>query len=141
MAMGKITTTITVRNMIDEALAKRGVISVDAIRVVTLRNVLVDTGATHLCLPTTVIERLGLDESRQVDVMTAAGPRTTRTFKGGEVIIEDRSSTNEIIELPGDADPLLGVIPLEAMGIELDLQKQQIRLLPNDSIRTYLLAY
>ena len=139
--MGKITTTITVKNLIDEALAKRGVISPDEIRVVTLRDVLVDTGATHLCLPATVIDRLGLDESRQVDVMTVSGPRTTRIFKNGEVSIEDRYSTNEIIELPGGADPLLGVIPLEAMGIELDLQKQQIRLLPNDAARTYLLAY
>ena len=139
--MGKITTTLIVRNLIDEVNAKAGLIQPEAIRSVTLREVLVDTGVTHLCLPTEVIERLGLSLSKVVEVMTASGVQTARIFEGGKAILEDRSSTSEIIELPGGRDPLLGVIPLEVMGVELDLQKQTLRLLPNDSARTYLLAY
>jgi hypothetical protein len=42
------------------------------------------------------------------------------------------------LELPGGRDALLGVIPLEALGLELDLQKQTLRVLPTESINTYL---
>ncbi|MEO0409659.1 MAG: aspartyl protease, partial [Cyanobacteria bacterium P01_A01_bin.135] len=43
--MGKVTTTLTVTNRIDEANAKQGIIPKEAVRSITLENVLVDTGA------------------------------------------------------------------------------------------------
>ncbi|NEP83538.1 MAG: aspartyl protease, partial [Okeania sp. SIO3B3] len=53
--MGKVTTTLTVANRIDQVKAEEGLISPEQIRSVTLENVLVDTGATTLCLPPDVI--------------------------------------------------------------------------------------
>lgn len=50
----------------------------------------------------------------------------------------ERETNCECIELPDDTQPLLGVIPLEAMGIELDLQSQKLRFLPYDLLSTYL---
>lgn len=58
--MGLVTTTITVTNQIDEELAKRGFIPREQIRSITIENVLVDTGCTHLCLPADMILELGL---------------------------------------------------------------------------------
>jgi hypothetical protein len=49
--MGIVTTTITVSNLVDEILAERGFIQSEQIRSITINNVLVDTGATRLCLP------------------------------------------------------------------------------------------
>jgi hypothetical protein len=49
-----------------------------------------------------------------------------------------REGTFECLELPGGSDPLLGVIPLEALGIELDLQNQQLILLPMSPTASYL---
>jgi len=49
-----------------------------------------------------------------------------------------REGTFECLEVPGGSDPLLGVIPLEALGIELDLQNQQLKVLPMNSSQTYL---
>ena len=59
--MGKVLTTITVTNRIDEAKAKEGLIAPEKFRSITLDNVLVDTGATTLCLPKGTITQLGLD--------------------------------------------------------------------------------
>ena len=68
--MGKVLTTLTVTNRIDQALAEDGRMSVEQVRSVTLKNVLVDTGATTLCLPQAVIAQLGLKILKEVDVTT-----------------------------------------------------------------------
>jgi hypothetical protein len=49
-----------------------------------------------------------------------------------------REGTFECLELPGGRDPLIGVIPLEALGLELDLQNQTLKVLPSESLDTYL---
>ncbi|MBW4611760.1 MAG: hypothetical protein KME21_00455 [Desmonostoc vinosum HA7617-LM4] len=53
--MGIVTTTIIVSNLVNEILAERGFIQNDQIRSITLNNVLVDIGATRLCLPADII--------------------------------------------------------------------------------------
>lgn len=62
-------------------------------------------------------------------------------FQDAKISLCAREGTFECLELPGGRDPLLGVIPLEAMGIELDLQNQRLRVLPSESADTYLTIY
>ncbi len=80
--MGKVTTTLTILNLIDQADAERGMIPMEQVRYVTLENVLVDTGATTLCLPKDVIARLGLRILKQVVVETAIVRGENATFRG-----------------------------------------------------------
>ncbi|MDY6782625.1 MAG: aspartyl protease family protein [Cyanobacteriota bacterium] len=136
--MGKVLTTLTITNRIDQANAKRGLIPVEQVRSVTLNDVLVDTGATTLCLPASVIVQLGLELLKEVDVTTATGTSKARIFQDAKISVLGREGTFECLELPGGRDALIGVIPLEAMGIELDLRNQQLRLLPEESVDTYL---
>ncbi len=136
--MGKVLTTITVTNRIDEANASQGLIPVERIRSVTLHNVLVDTGATTLCLPAHTIATLGLDLLKEVDVTTATGLSKARIFQDAKISLYGREGTFECLELPGGRDALLGVIPLEALGLELDLQHQTLKVLPSESVDTYL---
>lgn len=49
-----------------------------------------------------------------------------------------REGTFECLELLGGDNALLGVIPLEALGIELDLKNQKLKVLPEESVDTYL---
>lgn len=49
--LGRITTTLVITNRLDQGLAARGTIPADQVRSVALDDVLVDTGATTLCLP------------------------------------------------------------------------------------------
>lgn len=136
--MGKITTTLVVTNRLDQGLAERRMIPVEEVRSVTLKNVLVDTGATTLCLPADVISQLGLSLLKEVDVTTATGFRKARIFEDAKISLYGREGTFECLELPGGTDPSLGVIPLEALGIELDLQNQTLKVLPISPTASYL---
>ena len=136
--MGKIYTSITIINRADQILAQRNIINPEEIRSVTLDNVLVDTGATHLCLTPEIISRLGLELLKEVEIATATGVGKARIFRDATLCLLGRESTFDCIELPGGQDCLLGVIPLESLGLEPDLQNKRLRVLPTESADTYL---
>ena len=136
--MGKVTTTLVITNRVDQANAEDGIIPTNQVRSITLNNVLVDTGATTLCLPANVITQLGLKLLKQVDVATATGIAKARIFQDAKISICGREGTFECLELPRGKDALIGVFPLEALGIELDLKNQILKLLPITSDETYL---
>jgi predicted aspartyl protease len=136
--MGKVLTTVTITNRADQILAKANVISASEIRSVTLKNVLADTGATLLGLPAEIIAQLGLEPWKEVAVTTAAELQQARLFRDVSLSLYEREGTFDCLELPGGTDPLLGVIPLETLGLELDLQKQTVTVLPMGPNKTYL---
>jgi clan AA aspartic protease len=136
--MGKVVTTLTITNRVDEANATRGFIAPEAVRSLTIKNVLVDTGATTLCLPAEVIAQLGLELLKEVDVATATGISKARIFQDAKISLMGREGTFECLELPGGRDALIGVIPLEALGLEPDLRNQTLKVLPSESTDTYL---
>lgn len=136
--MGKVFTSLTITNRLDEADASRGFISSDQVRSITINNVLVDTGATTLCLPAHLITQLGLELLKEVDVMTATGVIKARVFQDAKLLLCGREGTFECLELPGGDSPLIGVIPLESLGLEPDLRNQKLRVLPSESADTYL---
>jgi predicted aspartyl protease len=136
--MGKVLTTLTVINRADQIRAKDGTIAAEKVRSVDLVNVLVDTGATTLCLPKEVIEKLGLSVLKEVEVMTAVGIGKARIFEDARLVLCGREGTFECLELPEGGSALLGVIPLEMLGLEPDLQSQTLRVLPSETVNTYL---
>jgi clan AA aspartic protease len=139
--MGKVTTTLTITNRADEVLAERGLMPADQIRRVTLKQVLVDTGATVLSLPSDVIKELGLAPLKEVLTSTAAGYQHTTVYQDAKVSLMGREGVFQALQLPGGENPLLGVIPMEELGVEIDLQKQELRLLPMEPGNTYYLTY
>ncbi len=136
--MGRITTSLVITNRLDQGLATRGIIRAEEVRSLILNDVLVDTGATTLCLPSNIIAQLGLELLKEVDVETATGIGKARIFQDAKLSLCGREGTFECLELPGGNAPLLGVIPLEALGIELDLKNQRLRVLPISPTETYL---
>ena len=83
--MGKVTTPLTIINRADQILYNRGLISQDQMRSIQLREVLVDTGATTLCLPAEMVEQLGLELLKEVEATTAAGIRSVRIFQDAKI--------------------------------------------------------
>ncbi|MBD2186064.1 retroviral-like aspartic protease family protein [Aerosakkonema funiforme] len=135
--MGKVTTTITVSNRVDQILAERGFIPANEIRSITLQDVLVDTGATRLCLPAEIIRQLGVTVKEEIEVKTAVGISKVRVFKDVVLSVEEREGTYTCVELPEGQDPLLGLIPLEDLALEPDLKNQRLRKLPVEGKDTY----
>ena len=132
--MGKIVTTLTITNRADQIRADCSYISPEQIRSIAL-----DTYSSIPVLPPSAcprrrlrcahatrlrcalraryaIAQLGLDLLKEVDVITAAGLKKARIFQDAKISLLGREGTFECLELPGQGDALLGVIPLEAYG-------------------------
>ena len=137
-SMGKVITTLNLTNRIDQANAENGLIPPEQVRTVTLKNALVDTGATTLCLPKDIITQLGLKFLKKVSIETATDINQTRIFQDAKISLCGREGTFECLELPAGKTPLVGVIPLEALGIEVDVKKQKLKVLPISPTDTYL---
>ena len=136
--MGRVQANIYVANSYDLERVRRGEIAAEEVRRVPLVDVLVDTGATMLCLPRETIAALGLRLMEEVVVETAAGTHAARIFGNLILTVEGRSRTVDCLELPGGTRPLLGVFPLEILGIEVDLRNERLTLLPDNNKDTYL---
>jgi predicted aspartyl protease len=136
--MGQVIVTLAVANRIDQVMAERGFIPASEVRSCTLNDVLVDTGATLLCLPAAVIQQLGLVQGAIATVETTAGVQQGRIFRDVELEIGDRRGTFDCLELTEVPYALLGVTPLEVLGLEPDLQNRCLRMLPMNSEQTYL---
>lgn len=138
--MGSVNVTLTLANAVDQARADAGEIEASAVRSVTLSDVLVDTGATYLGLPPEVIARLGLRVRSALPIRTANGVIQARLFRDADLTVMDRSTTLDVLELPEGTPVLLGVTPMEVLGLEPDLQNRTIRLLPLGPNDTYITA-
>jgi predicted aspartyl protease len=138
--VGKVLASITITNRADETLAERGFIQRIDVRSLTLDDVLVDTGATTLCLPQPVIDALGLGVLRQIVVRTASGVDSMPLYEDAKITVMGRTGTFECLALAEGNEALLGVIPLEMLGLEPDLQNQRLRVLPDQGRQTYMLA-
>ncbi len=139
--MGQVITTITVTNRIDRVMAERGFIAAEEVRSVILDNVVVDTGATLLSLPAGIISQLGLIQVGERDVETSAGIKKGRIFADAQIIVEGREGRFDCLELPeGVSAVLLGVIPMEELGLEPDLKNRRLRVLPMNNQQTYLMG-
>ena len=136
--MGKIVVTLTLTNWADTVLAERGFIPKEEVRSFSIDSALVDTGSTRLCLPADAIEKLGLKQTDTITAHTALGLATVKVYEGLILNVEGREGRYDCVELPAGQTPLLGLIPLEDMGLDPDLQNQRLRHLPKEGQETYL---
>src|SRR4051812_22001437 len=90
--VGRFSVEFGAANYDDVVKAKAGLIPTEQIRRTRLAGV-VDTGATRLVLPASVVANLGLTETGQIAVRFADGRRDQRTMVGHvQVEILNRSS-------------------------------------------------
>lgn len=124
--MGLVYAEIDLISIDDIVLSRRGFLDKDKIKQVTI-NALVDSGAYMLTISENVRAQLDLpfiekqfgrlaDETLlELDVV---GPV--------EVRFENRSTTVRAIVLPGNAEVLLGSIPLEDMDVLIDPKQRKL---------------
>ena len=91
------TTEVKLANLEDLVLAKRGVIAPEEVRRVTIKDALVDTGASRLSLPKPIIEQLGLSPVGSVNSMTANGMVTRTVYAEVEFTILERTESIRVI--------------------------------------------
>lgn len=117
------TTRIELENLKDLHLAEAGIIKLEDVRRLIIENALVDTGATGLCLPKSLIEQLGLTPLRSIGVQTANGPAERTVYSEVRYTVLARSESIQVTDLPEDAPVLVGDMILEALDLCVDMRK------------------
>ncbi len=126
--VGRTVEKVTVQSFEDILDAAKGRIEQAQIRTVEVEAV-ADTGVTYLCLPPSVIERLGLSISGTRWVQTANGNVERRIFKGAEVTIQGRTEQMSVMENDESTPPLIGYVVLEVLDFVVDPKAS--KLIPN----------
>ena len=118
--MGKVTTRIKVQNRADLALLALGRTQ-DAPRAYE-GEAIVDTGAVHLYLKKSVIQKLGLRQIRTWTSRTMSNRvEARRVYSPVDLEIMARSGTFDVVELPDELPNVVGQIPLEFMDWVIDM--------------------
>jgi predicted aspartyl protease len=123
--MGRIIEKIVVRNYLDVAKADEGIINASKIRTIEI-DAIVDTGATYVCLGKKDIEYLGLPFHNVVNIKTANGKASRKTFKGAEIELNGRTFVMEVMENDDDTPALIGYLLLEALDFVVDPKTQKV---------------
>ena len=82
---------------------------------------LIDSGATYSLLPEPVWRAIGLVPTRDMEFVLADGTSLHRSVS--ECIVRlphGEGHTPVVLGQPGDAEPLLGVVTLEILGLVFD---------------------
>jgi clan AA aspartic protease len=117
------TTRIELENLKDLHAVELGVLESKNVRRLTIEDALVDTGATGLCLPKSLIEQLGLTPLRNIRVQTANGPAERTFYSEVKYTVLKRSHSIQVTDLPEDAPVLVGHMVLEALDLCVDMRK------------------
>lgn len=115
----------------DLALGRRGILQDKDIRKVNIRA-LVDSGAFRLVINESIKEQLGLIKLGEESAMLADGSIIKLEIVGPiEIRFKTRRTTVDAMVVPGNAEVLLGAIPLEGMDVIIDMKTQELALPPD----------
>jgi len=90
----------------------------------------VDTGATDCLIPAEAVDTLGLERRGEVTVVLADEREARLPFSGAEIEFMGEITYGRVLFGPQGAQPRLGVVALESVGIVVDPTTQQLRRLP-----------
>jgi len=124
--MGLVKANIELINSDDLALHRRGHIEENAVRRMTV-TALVDSGAYMLAINETVKIQLDLKKLDEKEAVLADGTVRNLDIVGPvDVRFENRETTVRAMVLPGEAEVLLGAIPMEDMDVVVDPRRRQL---------------
>jgi clan AA aspartic protease len=95
-------------------------------------NALVDAGATFMCVPESVAVQLGFDVTevtQQLVTLADGHQKKVPKIAPIEIAFGNRTYVTEAIVLGNE--PLMGVLPLEAMDLVVDPRKQRVVVNPD----------
>jgi clan AA aspartic protease len=127
--MGQVYADVKLINSDDLAMARRNMIGEEEVKSMHVR-ILVDTGASMLTINENMQEYLKLPVVGTRRSQLANGDICEYKVAGPvELHFRDRSTCCRVLVLPGDAEPLLGAIPLEELDVIIHTLRQE--LIPN----------
>jgi clan AA aspartic protease len=129
--MGAIYADIELINNDDLALVRRNIIDKDEVRRMYV-NIRVDTGADMLCINESIQEQLQFPILEKRKAQLANGSfLECEVASSVELHFKNRRTICNAMILPGDAEPLLGCIPLEDMDVLIHPLRQELIVNPD----------
>lgn len=136
--MGLIYADIELINGDDFSDVRRGTITEAQARRLTAR-MNVDSGVITMAINKKIKEQLGLAVLETRPAQLADGSIVQMEVVGPvEVRFANRQCTTRAMVLPGDAEPLLGAIPMEDMDVIIDPRLQQLTVHPDHPLRAQM---
>ena len=91
---------------------------------------LVDTGAIHCLAPASELKKAGIKVEGKEAYELANGQPVEYAYGFARVAFMGSETVSQIIFGPEDADPILGVVPLENVGIAVDPVSRSLKKMP-----------
>ncbi len=124
--MGHVYASIELVNAEDLGFARRGQMDKDEVRRVRV-EAMVDTGAFYMVINENIQQILQLPVIGKKRVTLANGqPLECDHVFPVKIRFENRLAHGDAVVVPGDAEPLLGVLPLEQMDVLIDPVRQRL---------------
>lgn len=124
--MGRVAVEAEIASLEDLYRAMRGELGDADVRRIFVLEALVDTGATNLSLPRSMIESLGLIPLKKRLAMTATGVREFSVYGAVRLTIQGRDCTCDVTEVADDCPVLIGQVPLELLDFLVDPGRRQL---------------
>jgi predicted aspartyl protease len=124
--LGRVVTEARVENLKDLWAVELGLRPPCQARAVTIPDALVDTGATLLSLPTSVVKQLGLSRVSSKRVTSRLGLAEAGLYEAVRLTIQGRSCTMDVLEVPDGVTALIGQLPLEHLDFVVDLRSRSL---------------
>jgi clan AA aspartic protease len=137
--MGKVYAEITLKNEHDVGSARQGFIKEEQVRSAVV-TAMVDTGATtNLVISEELCQQLGLGISKTKKVRLANNQtEVAKVTDPVELHWKDRDYIGSAWVLPGLREPLMGLLPLEAMDLMVDPVNQTLVGAHGDEMISYI---
>ena len=126
VTLGKVSVPARIENLQDIHLADTGALPAERIRAVEVTDALVDTGATLLSIPRTLVSKLGLKRTRTRTARTSAGTVEFGIYDAVRLTVQGRDCLIEVAEIPDDCPVLIGQVPLELLDFVVDPAGQEL---------------
>lgn len=124
--MGRVVVEATVESLADLYFLKKGIISPNEVKRVTIPDALVDTGATTLSMPKRYLDALGLKFAYERPSRSSKGAGISNVYEAVKLWVQGRFCTVDVVELPDDVPVLIGQVPLELMDWVVDPRGQRL---------------
>jgi clan AA aspartic protease len=119
-------TEITLKNPIDVSNARHGLIKESEVRQTTVRA-MVDTGSSDMVINEAIRQKLGLDIESSTEVELANDViEVCQVTEPLRVYWKNRTTACSAVVMPGEAEVLLGALPMEAMDLTVNPKRQEV---------------
>ena len=120
LTTGNVVVSTRIENLSDLTMVAKGLLQQENVRRLETPDALVDTGATLLSLPKSLVQQLGLERHRTRTARTAAGIISFGIYEPVRLTVQDRDCIVEVAEIPDECPVLIGQIPLELLDFVVD---------------------